>query len=147
VRSKAVGVTAAMIAAVILSSIAVFAQAGSQPSHSRAVSGRTSAREAAQGGLAEVKLGQLAQSEGSSQAVKDFGQRMVTDYSKANDQLKSAASQANITLPDQPDELCLADAPDPGRASSARSPDVPESLRIATRPLASESGKSAIVVF
>jgi len=49
--------------------------------------------------MAEVKLGQLAQEKGSSQAVKDFGKRMVDDHSKANDELKQAASKDNITVP------------------------------------------------
>lgn len=60
------------------------------------------AKAAAEGGLAEVKLGQLAQDKGHSDAVKDFGKRMVTDHQKANTQLKDAASQANLTLPEQP---------------------------------------------
>jgi putative membrane protein len=63
------------------------------------VSDRTFARKAAEGGLAEVKLGQLAQEKGATQTVKNFGQRMVTDHSKANDQLKSVASAQNIPLP------------------------------------------------
>ena len=62
-------------------------------------SDRAFAKEAAEGGLAEVKLGQLAQDKGSSSAVKEFGKRMVDDHSKANDQLKQVASQKNITLP------------------------------------------------
>jgi len=57
------------------------------------------AKEAAQGGLAEVKLGQLAQDKGHVEAVKDFGKRMVEDHGKANKELESAASQANISLP------------------------------------------------
>lgn len=60
---------------------------------------RTFMMKAAQGGQAEVKLGNLAQSNGQSQAVKDFGQRMVTDHGKANDQLKNIASQMNVNLP------------------------------------------------
>jgi len=56
--------------------------------------------KAAQGGAAEVKLGQLAQDKGSNQAVKDFGKQMVTDHSAANDELKSIASGKGITLPD-----------------------------------------------
>jgi len=55
--------------------------------------------KAAQGGMAEVKLGQLAASKGSSQEVKDFGQKMVTDHGKANDQLKEIASKKGMTLP------------------------------------------------
>jgi putative membrane protein len=57
------------------------------------------AKEAAQGGMAEVKLGQLAQEKGSSESVKSFGKRMVDDHSKAGDKLKEVASRENITLP------------------------------------------------
>ncbi|MGI8991423.1 MAG: DUF4142 domain-containing protein [Bryobacteraceae bacterium] len=57
------------------------------------------AMKAAQGGMAEVKLGQLAQDKGSSDAVKQFGKKMVDDHSKANDRLKSVAAKENITLP------------------------------------------------
>jgi putative membrane protein len=57
------------------------------------------AREAAQGGMAEVKLGQLAQEKGSSDTVKTFGKRMVDDHSKAGDKLKEVASRESITLP------------------------------------------------
>jgi putative membrane protein len=59
------------------------------------------AKQAAEGGIAEVKLGQLAEEMGTSQQVKDFGKRMVEDHSKANDQLKSTASGDKITLPEQ----------------------------------------------
>ena len=53
----------------------------------------------AEGGMAEVKLGQLAADKATSDDVKKFGQRMVTDHSKANDELKALAQQKNITLP------------------------------------------------
>ncbi len=57
------------------------------------------AMEAAQGGLAEVKLGQLAADKAGSADVKAFGQKMVDDHTKANDQLKSIAGQNGMTLP------------------------------------------------
>lgn len=54
---------------------------------------------AAQGGMAEVELGQLAEQNGQSQEVKDFGKRMVNDHSKANDKLKQVAEKEDVTLP------------------------------------------------
>jgi len=58
------------------------------------------ANKAAAGGMSEIKLGQLAVDKGRNSAVKEFGQRMVTDHSKANDELKSIALRTNIALPD-----------------------------------------------
>jgi putative membrane protein len=59
-------------------------------------------KKAAQGGMAEVELGQLAVQKASSDQVKKFGQKMVDDHSKANDQLKQVAQQKNIALPTEP---------------------------------------------
>ena len=55
--------------------------------------------EAGPGGLAEVELGRLAAQKGQSADVKKFGQRMVTDHSKANAELKKLAASKGITLP------------------------------------------------
>jgi putative membrane protein len=57
-------------------------------------------QEAAEGGLAEVELGKLAEERASNQEVKDFGKQMVNDHSKANEQLKELASKEGVTLPD-----------------------------------------------
>lgn len=56
---------------------------------------------AAQGGMAEVELGRLATERASSPAVKQFGQRMVDDHSKANDELKQLAARNNVSLPNE----------------------------------------------
>jgi putative membrane protein len=54
---------------------------------------------AAEGGILEVELGKIAQQKASNNEVKEFGAKMVTDHSKANDELKSIAAGKNITLP------------------------------------------------
>jgi putative membrane protein len=56
-------------------------------------------KTAAMGGMEEVELGQLAAQKASSPEVKNFGQHMVDDHSKANDQLKQLAAQKGVTLP------------------------------------------------
>jgi putative membrane protein len=56
-------------------------------------------RQAAEGGMMEVAKGKLAAHKGSHEGVKQFGQRMVDDHTKANDELKSIAGGKNITLP------------------------------------------------
>ncbi|MBV8819044.1 MAG: DUF4142 domain-containing protein [Acidobacteriaceae bacterium] len=55
--------------------------------------------KAAQGGLAEVQLANLAQQHATNPAVKTFAQHMIDDHTKANDELKALASQKSVTLP------------------------------------------------
>ena len=80
--------------------VAALMTAGAWAQNANRMSGSdTFVTKAAQGGMAEVKLGELATKNASNQSVKQFGQRMVDDHSKANDQLKSIASKKSITLP------------------------------------------------
>ncbi|MGZ3885612.1 MAG: DUF4142 domain-containing protein [Bacteroidia bacterium] len=54
---------------------------------------------AAEGNLMEVKLGQLAESKGLAQQVKDLGQMMEKDHTAANVELKTQADAAGVAIP------------------------------------------------
>jgi putative membrane protein len=53
-------------------------------------------QQATASGLAEVSEGQTAIAKSSVPAVRDFGQRMVTDHTAANNQLSAIAAQEHI---------------------------------------------------
>jgi len=59
--------------------------------------------KAAQGGMAEVEMGRIAVQRGTNDDVKRFGQHMVDDHTKANDELKGVASQKGIAVPSNVD--------------------------------------------
>jgi putative membrane protein len=59
-------------------------------------------KKAAEGGLAEVQLGTMAQDKSPTASVKDFGGMMVSDHTAANDKLKSIAANKGIKLPTSP---------------------------------------------
>ena len=59
-------------------------------------------QKAAMGGMAEVELGKLAQQKATSDQVKKFGEQMVQDHSKANDELKMVASTKGVQVPAAP---------------------------------------------
>jgi putative membrane protein len=56
-------------------------------------------KNAAEGGIAEVDAGKLAQQKGASPAVKEFGAMMVKDHSAANAKLQSIAAAQDAKLP------------------------------------------------
>ncbi len=60
--------------------------------------------KAAEGGMAEVEQGKLAQQKAQAPEVKQFADRMVRDHTKANDQLKQIASSKQVQLPDKMDK-------------------------------------------
>jgi len=55
---------------------------------------------AAQGGMTEVKLGELAARKGMRVDVKEFGQMMVKDHTAINGDLKSLAELKGVALPE-----------------------------------------------
>lgn len=58
-------------------------------------------KKAADANMTEVELGKLAGDNGQSQAVKDFGERMVKDHGKAGDDLKPIAEKLNVEIPSE----------------------------------------------
>ena len=54
---------------------------------------------AAKGGMMEVEWGKLAAQNGQNADVKKFGNRMVTDHSKANSELMALAKEEGVSLP------------------------------------------------
>jgi len=58
--------------------------------------------ETAEGGMAEVELGQLALSKAANQDVKKFAQHMIDDHSKANKELELLAKSQKLSLPIAP---------------------------------------------
>jgi putative membrane protein len=53
--------------------------------------------------MSEVELGKMASTKAASADVKNFGQMMVTDHSKANDELKALATKKGWKLPAEVD--------------------------------------------
>jgi putative membrane protein len=59
-------------------------------------------KEAIQGNLAEVQVGQLAQQKGAIQGVKDFGATLVKDHQMANENATRVAEHMSVMPPDKP---------------------------------------------
>jgi putative membrane protein len=56
-------------------------------------------REAAQGGMTEVLLGQIASKKAFDDSVRQFAQLVVKDHTKAGKQLKDVATEKGVRLP------------------------------------------------
>lgn len=102
----------AVSCAFLCAGLTAFAARAASPSDSAKSTAKTTAsatklsdtdfaKAAAEGGVAEVKFGELAEDKASSKTVKDLAQRMVDDHTKADDSLKTAASKDNISIPAQ----------------------------------------------
>jgi putative membrane protein len=92
------------ILAVLIGAISLAAMAKAETTRTGADSSlsakdKTFMKKAAKGGTMEVTMGKMAEQNAQSDDVKSFGKRMVTDHSKANDELKSIASKKGVQLP------------------------------------------------
>jgi len=79
---------------IAIAGIAVAAEIG------RTADEREFINKAAQGGQMEVLAGKLAVQRALDPAVKDFGQKMASDHTAANAQLKKLAESKLVNLPD-----------------------------------------------
>lgn len=59
--------------------------------------------DAIQGDLSEIKMGELAQQKGQSDAAKQFGQMLQQDHSQHLDKAKALAQQSGLVPPSEPD--------------------------------------------
>jgi putative membrane protein len=75
---------------------------GAVPAGATSPEDRVFLKEALEGGMAEVQLGQLALQKSNNADVKQFAQRMVDDHTKMGDQLKPIAQQIGVKIPDGP---------------------------------------------
>lgn len=66
---------------------------------SNAIQDKDFVHSALEGGMAEVQMGQLAAQKGSSDDVKEFGQKMVQDHTQMTDQVKQVAQQLGVSEP------------------------------------------------
>ncbi|MGB8167922.1 MAG: DUF4142 domain-containing protein [Chthoniobacteraceae bacterium] len=93
----------AALAALTFTSPALFA-ADEKPAKAGAA-GKLAAKDekfvmdAAQGGMLEVRLGEVAKQKATRQDVKDFGSMMTMDHGKAGEELKGVAAKVGVTLP------------------------------------------------
>ena len=58
-------------------------------------------KNAMQGGMAEVQLGQMTLQKTNNDQVKQFAQRMIDDHTKMNEQMKPVAQQLGVDVPGQ----------------------------------------------
>jgi putative membrane protein len=88
------GATSAALALSLAVSGAAFGQAQQQGSDAGMF-----INQMAIAGMAEVQLGMMASERAANADVKAFGQMMVTDHTKANNELKDVASKMKVELP------------------------------------------------
>lgn len=102
-KTKIFAITVGLASALALTSAVSF---GAEKEEKSAASAKSSVdakfiKKAAIGGMTEVELGKIAAKNGQKDDVKSFGDRMVKDHGKANDDLKSIASKMDVKVPEK----------------------------------------------
>jgi putative membrane protein len=65
--------------------------------------------EAIEGNLAEVQMGQLAQKQATTLAIRSYGQMLEQEHTVANQKARAAANAMQVTPPTQPNSKQKAD--------------------------------------
>lgn len=100
--------TGSLLASVFVAGGLAFAQPpGPQNLQPRATTGHMMSKmsdqafvkKTSEASQAQVKFGRLAQQKGSTEAVKNYGKQMAQHHQRFEQRLQSAASQANLDLP------------------------------------------------
>lgn len=76
--------------------------------------------QAIEGDLAEIQMGKLAQQNGATDQVKQFGQRLVSDHSADLQKAKSVAQSMGMNPPTAPDAKQRADYQKMSKLSGAK---------------------------
>jgi len=114
-KAFAFAAAAALLVALPAAGFAQSAPANRMPSATASGGGAASAagkdflNDAIQGDAAEIKMGQLAEKNGGSAEVKEFGRTLVTDHTKAADQVKATAKEVGATVKEEPNSEQKAD--------------------------------------
>lgn len=86
-------------ALVLCLALAAFGQTNGQQNNGMNQQDKQFVTMVAKANRGEIEMGNFAQQHASNDEVKQFAQLMVTDHTNAGQQLKSWASQSNVTLP------------------------------------------------
>jgi putative membrane protein len=87
----------------VLAAVVVAGPAWAQGTSAKAdKASQTFITKAIEGNYAEVEMGKLAQQNGQSDAVKSFGQMLMSDHGSANDKAIAAAKDIGVTPPSGP---------------------------------------------
>ncbi|MFL6797549.1 MAG: DUF4142 domain-containing protein [Xanthobacteraceae bacterium] len=79
------------------------------PSFAQDRASQTFIKDAIEGNLAEVQMGQLAQKNGQSDGVRSFGQMLEKDHTEAGQKASSVATTLGVTPPSEPNSKQKAD--------------------------------------
>jgi len=101
-KGFAFAAVAALLMAAPAASYAQGTPTHSAPRSETSATAKSFLTDAAQGDAAEIKMGTLAEKNGGSAEMKEFGKTLVTDHTKAGDQVKATAKQVGVTLKEEP---------------------------------------------